>query len=379
MKYHSKKILLLTHTQYRDDKQIHGPVDSLLDFFVKTKTKDIIYIQHSIFQGNGSLISFYDSITNPKVISINFHKNFPNPFRYLIDLGITMASLFKSPKFSIAIAADPLNFFYAYIFKKLNKINTIYFYTLDYSFKRFPNPILNKIYNYLDHFAINHCDFSISACQKICDVRTEQGLTNSKNLYLPNSPILEGVRIKKLSEIKREELVMVFSDPTQVDFQIVFEAVKKLSKIHKGISLKLIGRGNFKTKLIKSAKKYHILNRIKFLDTPTHKDTLEEISTSAIGLECNNQTVSWNEFREPLKIREYFALGLPVISKKGHALIDEITNEKIGFIIENSSDLAKYAKYLFNNPKKRLIYRNRVLKHSRKFDKEKNIRKIFGW
>lgn len=370
-------ILLLTHTQYRENKQVPGPVDSLLEYFLNVKANYICYVQHSIFQGNGTRITHYQNGAISTIDKISFQKNFPNPLRYVADFVITLNHLYNSKKFSVAVAADPLNFFYAFVLKRLNKIQLLYFYTLDYSPNRFNNPIMNNLYQFLDRFAVSHCDYSISACKKICDVRKTQGLSKTKNLYLPNSPILEDVKIKKMSELNQNELVMVFSDPSQIDFKIIFESVKALSKKHKNLSLKLIGRGNFKVKLARSARKHRILNRIKFLDTPTHKDTLEEISSSAIGLECNNNTVSWNEYREPLKIREYFALGLPVISKKGHALVDEIEEQKLGFIITNSADFIAAAEYYFDHPKKYLTSRKRILKYSEKFDKQKNISKIF--
>jgi glycosyltransferase involved in cell wall biosynthesis len=94
-------------------------------------------------------------------------------------------------------------------------------------------------------------------------------------------------------------------------------------------------------------------------------------------LECNNQKLAWNEFREPVKIREYMAYGLPVVSKEGHALVEEIRREGVGMIVRNLAEFIDALKFILSDETVYLTMRQKALALAERTDKEAVLRAIF--
>ncbi len=365
------RIVVFNHTQYRNHKPIHGPSDTIVDFLKDNVSGRIFYVMHSIYKGDGSLLQTYQNGQVQKVERSVFSKNFPNIMRYAIDFFSTFRWFIFEKHFHLAIAVDPLNFFYAYVLKKFRKVDKIIYYTVDYAYRRFDNPFLNKVYHCLDLFAVKRADMLWNSCKKIREVRRRQGVHDRKNIYLPNTPISHGVNIKNENEIDKFSLVNIFSNHKQVDFDIMFEALSRLIEHFPQITLKLIGRGDFAKEVIPQIKDSGIRGHVKFMDISSHTQALEEISRSAIGLECNPQTESRNEFREPIKIMEYITFGLPIISKPGHGVVDVIVREKIGFVVNSSRDFFEAVKAFLSDYNFYCKMREKVLRLAEKYNKEK--------
>ncbi|MBI3008110.1 MAG: hypothetical protein HYY56_01100 [Candidatus Omnitrophica bacterium] len=334
-------IAIFTHTQYKDGVPIYGPPDNVRDYLRNYYKGNVLYLQHSLYKGDGSILNLYKNGTTEIICRYDFHKNLPNVLRYVIDLFFSIKLFLNSGKIPVIIAVDPLNFLYAFLLKKTGRVKKIVFYTLDYGYKRFDNSVLNRVYHSLDRFAARRSDESWSSCKGIVDVRRKQGIEESRNIYIPNSPIFHGVAVKSMNEINRLSLVCVFSNYLQVDFKIIFDAME-------------------------------------VLDVHSHTEALDEVSRCAIGLECNTQTLAWNEFREPIKIREYIAFGLPVISKPGHGLVDEIANEGIGSIIHNKDEFVQAARTFFSDADYYSRVRERVLELGKKYDKKRILDEVMG-
>lgn len=373
----NKIVTILTHTQYKDGIPIYGPPDNIIDYLRSYYEGDVLYLQHSLYKGDGSVLNLYRNGKIEKIYQYNFHKDWPAILRYIVDLFFSIKLLIKFIKVSVIIAVDPLNFFYAFLLKKIGGVEKIIFYTMDYGYKRFNNPFLNTIYHFFDRFAASRCDESWSACRKIADIRRKQNVPESKNIYIPNSPILHDIAIKPLDEIDRFSLVCLFSNYLQVDFKVIFDAMEILYNKFPKIKLKLIGRGNFREAVEHLMNNKEILNNIEFLDIYSHADALCEISKCAIGLECNTQTLAWNEFREPIKIREYIAFGLPIISKPGHALVEDIEKDEIGFIVTNADEFVKAVESFLNNFTYYTQVREKVLRLGKLYDKKRILDSVF--
>lgn len=362
---------VFTHRQYRNHKPVHGPFDTLVDFLKDNILGSLFYVEHSIDKGDGSYLQVYKNGQLKKVKRSTFSKNFPNIIRYVIDFFSTFRWFIFEKYFHLIIAIDPLSFFYAYMLKKFRKVDKVIYYTVDYAYRRFDNPFFNKVYHCLDLFAVKRADMLWNSCQKIREVRRRQGVHDRKNIYLPNTPILYDINIKNENEIDKFSLVNIFSNHKQVDFDIMFKALSRLIEHFPQITLKLIGRGDFAKEVMPQIKDSRIRAHVKFMDISSHIQALEEVSRSAIGLECNTQTMSWNEFREPIKIMEYITFGLPIISKPGHGIVDVIIKEKIGFMVNNSRDFFEAVKALLDDYNFYCKMRKRVLRLAEKYNKEK--------
>lgn len=378
-------IALLTHTQYRDGLPVHGPSDIVREYLADRFQGRLYYLQHSLYAGAGSVLTVQQggSGQGPErdpgrdLARMDIQRNWPGPLRYLADLLFTLRCLAFKERQRFILAADPLNFFYAWCLKLLGRTDTLIFYTLDYAPRRFGGGLLNAAYHALDRFAARRCDLSLSAARKICDVRRDQGVSEERNVYLPNSPRLGEVGAKADREVDRYCLVNVFSNHAQVDFDIVFETLRLLRGRHPDIKARLIGRGDFAREVAAAVPDKDLLEHVEFLNFTEHRRTLEAVSRSGIGLECNNQSVSYNAFRDPIKIREYVAFGLPVVSKPGHALEDEIRDSGIGAVVDDAKQMAEAVDAWLSDPESYFQARARVLEHARQYEKDRILDTIF--
>lgn len=375
--YNTPSIAVLTHTQYKDNIPIYGPTDSIRDFLKANFRGDVFYLRHSLYSGDGSILIRDWEGKSKIVYRYNFHSNWNNIARYMVDFLYTVKLLLSCSNISIIIATDPLNFLCGYFLKKIKRIKKIIFFTVDYGYKRFDNRFLNWVYHSLDKFAVRHANMFWNSSCKISEVRARQGVKDGDNIYIPNTPLSENVKVKSVDEIERYTLVMVFSNYLQVDFKIIFDALSYLVNDFPMIKIRLIGRGNFQEPVSKIIQDRYLLRHIEFLDTHTHLETLEQLSRCAIGLECNTQELYWNEFREPIKLREYISFGLPIISKPGHALVQEILEEKIGFVVNNSGEFIEAVKAFFGDYHFYCEMREKVLRLAEKYNKEKILFGVF--
>lgn len=371
-------ITILTHTQYRDNIPIFGPTDDIYDFSKDNFIGDVFYLRHSLYRGNGSVFMRVRNGKSEVIFSYNFHRNWNNIARYIVDFLYSIRLYFFCKGVSLIIATDPLNFLYAYSLKKIRKhIKKVVFFTVDYGYKHFNSSILNWIYCRLDGFAVEHADVLWNASTRISKLRSMQGIEDERNIYIPNTPLVEAVKVKPLKDVERYTLVIVFSNYMNVDFRIIFEGLKYLVNEVPLVKIKLIGRGNFQEPVSEIIEDRKLFKYIEFLDIHTHKETLEQLSRCAIGLEFNHQKYNWNDFREPLKLREYIYFGLPIISTPYHALVQEIIEEKIGFIVNNSREFFETAKIFLSDYNFFCETRERVLKLAGKYSKEKILRDAF--
>lgn len=371
--------LVISHVQYLDKKPVAGPADTIIDYLkiYHPKTK-LFFLTNSLFKGNGSCLYQIIKKKSIKIWQYNFHQNFPNFLRYLIDIFIPLYLTSNLNKFDSIIAIDPLNFFLAYLLKKIGKTKRIIYYTVDYAETRFTNKLLNFFYYSLDQFAIKHTDLSFSASKNIYLLRKKQCLSDEKNIYIPNTPILEKLKPQSLELINRNKLVMVFSNPQGIDFKFLFSSLKELIKKYPNIELNLVGKGNFSPKIKQFIDEKTLSKCIKFIDSPSHLETLKIIRENAIGLECNDNSFAWNKFREPLKIREYMSFGLPVVSKPGHGLESEIEEHKLGFVTKTEPDFIKAIDLLIKEKKIYQKLRKNNLEYIQKLDKSKILNKYFN-
>ena len=371
MKNKTLNIAIITHSQFVDDIPVYGPADSICEFLRKNFDGKIFFLQHSIYLGHGSVFTIFNNNVIDEIYNYNFHRKLPNIIRYFIDFFLTIRLLWKNP-YKVVIAIDPLNFFYVYFLKILTVYKTkIVFFTVDYGYKRFNNFILNQIYYRLDRFAVKFSNILWNSSYKISDIRAKQGAKREKNIHIPNSPLFKNVNKKSIEDINRNVMVMVFSNYKLVDFSIIFNSLNDLIKEFPKIKVRFIGLGDFSDKVLNLVKNKKILKHIECLVTNTHQETLKCLSECAVGLECNTQTLYWNEFREPIKIREYMYFGLPIISKPGHALEEEIKKENIGFIVKNVDEFSEAVRKIFSNDNLYTKMRKKVLKVADNYDKEK--------
>jgi glycosyltransferase involved in cell wall biosynthesis len=357
--------IIVSHTRFNDKGEaVHGTASELTPYLEKKK-KSYIYIQHSLFSGNATQIIV--SKAGKKSIRKRGFIFLPVPIRIFQEYVITILVLFRyATEEGIYIGVDPLNAFLGIILRKIGKIKKVIFYTADYAEKRYPNAFMNEIYHWFDKFGIRNADQIWNVSSRITTLRKRQGVAKDRNFFVPNAPALKSQRMSN-STVEPHTLVIVTHITKTIDFESIITAVKKLKKKYRDIKLFIIGNGDYREDLERFVSSLKLTNSIVFTGSKTHKEVMEVLSKSGIGLAVYTDDFPWTRYGDSMKAREYLACGLPVIITDVPSTANDIKKAHAGIVIKSSKEIESAIEALFKNKKSyekmRINARNLAKKH----------------
>ena len=369
-------IIISNHARFNDiGEPIHGTGSEISDVLIRKKIP-FLFIKHSHF--------IYD-IKFPSLVEeyrLSFGKHFVGiripflPIRIVQEQLINLSFIIRNrSKLKLFIGIDPLNGFSGVVAKKMRLIKKFVFYTADYAHQRFKNRLLNWLYHHIDNLCITSADEVWNVSSRILKQREQQGVALERNFLVPNSPILRKIKVLPYSCINRHHLVAVVNPLAKArGYSVLIRAVYLLSKKYRKIRLLLIGSGGCEMALKRLVSRLNLAGYIFFLGRKTHSELLEILSKSAVGVALYTNEFSWTRFGDSMKIREYLACGLPVITTDVPSTSDEIKKYDAGFVIDiNEEDLVEVIDSLLSNPKLYLKMRRNALRLAR----ENDFNKVF--
>jgi hypothetical protein len=125
--------------------------------------------------------------------------------------------------------------------------------------------------------------------------------------YYPNA-ISRGLIPSGVDKLKKPNASKIIGFIGQLDSSFDVELIKKISKAFKGHSIRLIG--GYSKAVFEALDE---CSNIELLGYVKYELLGEEIKNFSIGI-CPYKNNSFNKFRNPLKITEYYSYGLPVVS-----------------------------------------------------------------
>lgn len=320
-------------------------------------SRDFVYIRHSI-DGQLPAIAYWhekgELVRESKLWVIRK----PSVLRYTSEIVATIFYvLFHSElRGSNYIGIDPLNSFSGIVLRALGIFKQSIFFTADYSTTRFKG-IMNFFYHTLDRFSVKRANQTWNVSSRIREVRSKMGLSDDKNIFVPNVPSSD---YKKFLQNQKDKysLVTLGIISEQLDFVNVFQSMKNLLPKYPKLSFKIIGNGPKEDEYKELVKKLGIADKVQFLGFMSHDDALDNISRSGIGLALYNGNWSFNQYGDSMKIREFFCFGLPVLTTDTHSTVGDVQTEKTGKVCSMSAEeyadaiediLSNYEEYSANS------------------------------
>lgn len=366
-----KRVVICSHVVFVKDKDVFGPSHAISEFLTLNKIPHL-FIKHSLYDSRPSIL---EEVNRDKKSKFFLPSKFSGNFRFPIEALSTLFYILTHSKIDVYIAIDPLNALPAILGKMSGKIENLIFYTVDYSEKRFGNPVLNLIYHFLDKLAIRYSDRVWGVSSRIIEKRKEQKVPDKKNILVPNSPILR-LMPKALKKENGKKIVFVANFIPALSHEKVIMAVASLIKRYKNIKLNLIGTGEREEKLKTLVKKMKVAKNVDFLGFMGHEKALEEIGKNDIGIAIYSNNSPWTSFGDSLKSREYMAMGLPVIITNNVSTSNDIKKNNAGFSINLSiKELEKSLNKLFSDSSLYSEMRTNALNLAKSFDLEKILKK----
>jgi glycosyltransferase involved in cell wall biosynthesis len=296
-------IIVASHANIVNGKIHEVPVNTIIEI-LQNRKEEFIFIRHSM---NGDFQSTAYFYKNGQVIA---NKKIPvilkiSILRYITEILFTFSFVYLKRYDSdlCFIGIDPLNALVGCFLKKTKKVKKAIFYTVDFSPKRFANRFLNYCYHTIDKYCVKHSDQVWSVSSRIYEVRKKMGLSNEKNIFLPNVPSSE---YEKFVSNNRSPwtLITLGTLSDQIDYVGLFEAVKLLKDEVPSVRLKVIGGGPKEAEYKDYVTSNGLKDYIKFFGQLDHERALEEISTSGIGVALYNGKWNFNYYGDSMKSRE---------------------------------------------------------------------------
>lgn len=300
-------------------------------------------------------------------------KNQSSTVTFITDLWLTIKILkIHSPKnVGLMICLNPLNALAGLILRKLGKTKKTILYSVDYANKRFNNILLNLIYHLLDSFAAKHSDYCWSITQPIREIRRKMGVKEQKNILVPNG--LDTTSLPKTPNIAQKNLFYIGHLTQTKGVQDLIDIMPLIVNRISDVKLHIIGGGPYQKileeKVIKSPYKKNII----FYGYTQLAQTYKILSLGGIGLAPYQNLDDFVKFSDPLKVKNYLAMGLPVIITKIPIIAQVIEHKKMGFAVTCKEDIIRAIAELLSNQKVFLEFRKNALNYKNTCD----INKIY--
>ncbi len=305
-----RPIVLATHSVFTSPTtDTHGPAHSVAEYLSFHKIP-YVFVKHPIVGIGATRIERYGSLP---VTPTQFWPFFGiHSFAELVtNMRVCFALRSEKP---IYIGVDPLNALSGVLGKYLRWVSTIVYYTPDYTTQRFKNALVNYVYHAIDRFVALRADQVWCVSQAIMQIRKQQSVRLGNIYHVPNSPSLRVTGHIRDDTKHPQQLVMVGNIVPTMDYTFMIDAVDHLRRTYPKLRLEIVGEGAYMNALRQQVAHRKLTQTIHFLGQLSHTDVINLLKTSGVGIALYTGMHETNYFGDSMKIREYLACGLPVVT-----------------------------------------------------------------
>lgn len=368
------KILILTH--YMILTEDGEDTDQRLRSYLKDKVKKIVHITHPFpyTPYRESYLIIYENGEKIQEFKIPVIKG-PYWIQYLHHVLLIYYFLMKSGiTYDLCIAMENLSFIAVYPLRLLGFVKKIVYYSLDFVPYRFPNPLLNWFYHFIDKLTCKYSDKNWVMVKKQMAARLKYGITAKNSAPYSIVPIgydIKNINVRTLDEIDFYNIVYAGGFREGTGINLAIKTMPLLIQQFPNIHLTIIGTGQDEIKLKRLISDLKIGKHISFLGyIASFWDLTNILSSKSIGLAPYKPIPgSFSYFADPSKIKLYISCGLPVITTNVTTLSKIISKTKSGIIIEYSEKaLFEAITSLLKNKSTYKLYKDSAIKLSKRFD-----------
>lgn len=369
-----------------------GPAQDLRDFLLKKGIGNLLYITHPLLTDNELSVSSSKSVFYKNGRLLNRRQAFswilPEPILYIKDFIYTVFWTYSfSNKYDIFFGNDPLNALAGIILKKLGKVEMIIHCSIDYFPRRFNNSLMNKIYYMIDHFCVKYSDETWNVSPNMAVSREKKyrdKKLKTKQTTVPIGVWFNQIHRKNFEKINKKKIVYIGLLSKATGVELIVRALPKIIKKIPDVRLEILGGGPEEVFLRNLSKKMKLESYIKFYSWVNDKKLkFKLMADAAVGLVLFDKKLFKEEIQnaDPMKIKDYMVLGMPIISTDVISTAAIIGKARAGIIIRYDEDeLAGAVIKILGDEKLLKEYRENAVNYIRQFDFEiiygKNLQRL---
>jgi len=325
----SRRIFVASHSTV-----MSGPID-YFERYLWRRGLETVRIDHPLdsYDGRSSELR-----KNGKTVRA-WKREARGPLNLIWDFACTVALALRA-RVEVGVGANNFDTYGVLAARRLrlSRLPRVIYFAADYSEDRFSNPLLNWIYLHVERSVLRRADLVVSNTRRAEEKRMQLGLDRKKSLVIPNGVRLEHPRFVP-KQIRKDRFVFVGSVTREHGLYELLETIQPLIR-----RLTIIGHGEDWERVIGLCDRKSIPYEAH-MSWP-HEAVLDHLRDfEGIGLAPYNRDSKWTYYCSPLKINEYIASGLPVITSSVPEIAATIKSEKLGIVYERA-DLEEMSKAL---------------------------------
>jgi len=329
--YSSQKFVIVTHTY------VAGAPQALRDFLIHKKVNKIVFIGHP-FSYCEDIRSFMEQYNSGNFVSKRCFPNLkcPDFLLYIKDIFATLFFISSSrTRYDVYVGVDPLNAIVGLFLRKMNLVDRVIFYTIDYVPKRFENNFLNKAYHYIDTLCTKNCDVVWNLSPYMANERQKKGIDegNSSQIVVP-----VGINCNEIPPINltdRKTFVYLGGLHDYYGVELIIDCLVELSKKELKFNCVIIGRGSLEDRLRESIEENNLEEYVDFRGFVKEDEEVNKIlKKCAFGLAVYRpDSTSFKKYTDVTKPKTYMSFGLPVVITDVPPIAKKIREDGAGVVI----------------------------------------------
>ncbi|HWH09361.1 MAG TPA: FkbM family methyltransferase [Candidatus Thermoplasmatota archaeon] len=246
------------------------------------------------------------------------------------------------PPVDVFVGVDPLNALAGLSLRRRGRARQVVFWSIDYTPRRFANPLLNRLYHALDRHVSRRADAVWSISGRIAEVRRAQGVAEPRNHVVPI-----GVDFSRIPQDAGprdpDRLVFMGHLVPSKGCDELLRAMEVVLRRRPSARLDVIGGGPHEAHLRALARDLKVDHAVSFLGVLPYDDMMRRLVTASVAVAPYvDDPDSITRFADPAKPKEYLACGLPVVITPVPWIADEIGRRPMGVVVRDAPvDLAE--------------------------------------
>ncbi|TMD48579.1 MAG: glycosyltransferase family 4 protein [Chloroflexi bacterium] len=298
-----RRIVLATHYYAT------GPALDL-EVYLQPVTDDLLFIGHPLFaRGGPSYVRRYEAGRLTQTL-----EKPPRAGRFVADLWRTLR--WVDGRWDLFIAGDPLLAIAGLWLRRRRRVRRLVLYSIDYSPRRFSNPVLNRVYHRIDRLAAQHADvvWNVSAAIGAARRARDGRAAAAPQVVVPLGTYFDRIpRSSSAPSVPR--LAFLGHLLEKQGLQLVIEALPSIRRRLPAVTLLVLGDGPYRGALERQSANLGVAKAVEFAGfIDDHREVERRLAGCTLGLAPYvPDPDSFSRFADPGKIKTYLACGLPVI------------------------------------------------------------------
>ena len=312
-----KRVFVASHSTV-----LNGPVDALQHFLVRNGW-EVLRLDHPLDSYSGRTTRL---LRNSQVIR-SWRRRWNGIIALAWDFSKTVvtAIAIRAP---LAVGANNFDSFAVLVARSVGRFRSrVIYFAADYSEDRFGGGILDLAYRTIERLVLRHADLVVSNTRRAEAKRLSMGLSAEHSLVIPNGVRLESPLFMPKT-IRRDRFVYVGSVTEEHGLYDLLLVLRPIIG-----SITIIGQGSDWDRVAALCLQAGLEHRLQH--NRPHEFVLDFLHDfDGFGLAPYNLTSRWTYFCSPVKVVEYIASGVPVVTSSVPEIAEVVARDRLGIVYD---------------------------------------------